>query len=160
METQKVYVNPGDDTSVIKCAYCGTARTRYVGNFKGKRRCVKIRCRCQKTFKVQFEFRKSKRKETNIVGYYAKLPKDETWQKMLVTNISPSGVGLLAQSTHDLRKGDLLSVRFSIKDSLQRSMVERDAVVRWANNIHLGCEFTTSVAYDAVEAIPGYYLIP
>jgi hypothetical protein len=160
MEMQHVYVNPGDETSVIKCSSCGMARTRYVGKFKGSKRRVRIRCGCQQTFSVVFEFRRSKRKETNIVGHYAKLPEDEQWQKMLVTNISPGGIGLLAQSTHHLSKGDLLKVKFSLKDSLQRSMIEREAVVRWANNIHVGCEFMASVEYDAVDAIPGYYLMP
>ena len=27
MEIQEVYVNPGDDTSVFRCRYCGTPRT-------------------------------------------------------------------------------------------------------------------------------------
>lgn len=159
MEAQMVYVNPEDETAVLKCPNCGTAKTQHVGQFKGPKRTVKIRCRCQTNFHASFEFRKARRKETNIQGYFAKLPEGEDWRKMLVTNISLCGIGLLAQSTHELTKGDVLKVRFSLKDKTRRSMIEREAVVRWTESIHVGCEFMASVEYDTVDEAPGYYLM-
>jgi len=158
MEAQIVYVNPKDETAVLKCPNCGAARTQQVGRFKGSRRTVKTRCRCKTDFRTSFEFRKAQRKETNILGYFATLPEGEDWRKMLVTSISLGGIGLLAQSTHALAKGDVLRVRFSLKDRNRRSIIERDAVVRWTDSIHVGCEFTASVEYDTVDVIPGYYL--
>jgi hypothetical protein len=158
METQIVYVNPNDETAVLKCPNCGAAKIQYVGHLKGSKRTVKIRCGCETDFLISFEFRKAQRKETNIQGYFVKLPEGEEWQKMLVTNISLCGIGLLAQSTHDLAKGDVLRVRFSLKDKARQSIIERDAVVRWTDNIHVGCEFRASVEYDTVDVMPGYYL--
>jgi len=158
MEPQIVCVNPRDDTAVLKCPNCGAAKTQQVGRFKGSKRTVKIRCRCKTDFFTSFEFRKAQRKETNIQGYFASPPWGEDWRKMLVTSISLGGIGLLAQATHDLAKGDVVRVRFSLKDRNGRCIIERDAVVRWTDSIHVGCEFTASVEYDTVEVMPGYYL--
>ena len=161
MEIQKVFVNPAGDTAVLKCPYCGTARTPDVGRFKGSRRRIKVKCSCRSTFGVLFEFRKANRKDTNIVGHYAPLAQGEEWRKMLVTNISRCGIGLLAQSIHQLSEGDEIKVRFNLKDSLQRCIIEKEALVRWVEDIHIGCEFMASAGQDQeYDAALDSYLMP
>jgi len=148
MKIERVKVNPGDNKAMIKCPQCGIERTISVGKFKGSRRRVKTKCPCQTAFVVLFEFRKATRKESSVKGYYAKLPEGETWEKMLVTNLSISGIGFLAQSVHNLSQGDQVKVRFTL-DAGTRSTVEKTAVVRWIEDIHVGCEFVHSVGgYD------------
>jgi hypothetical protein len=154
VEVQKIFVNPEDNKAVLKCPHCSATKTRHVGKFKGGKRRIKIRCACQSVFAVLFEFRKAPRKEVDLRGKYAKLPEDEGWRDMLVTNVSAAGMGLLLQSTHNLRKGDKLKVRFKLDDR-GRSMVEKKAVVRWVAAIHVGCEFTQSVDYGD-EALSSY----
>jgi hypothetical protein len=147
MKIRRVYVNPDDSTAVLECPHCGTARTRHVGKFKGSRRLVKIRCSCKSDFHVSFEFRKTRRKETNIQGYYARLPGVDQWEKMLITNISVAGIGLLTHNIDNVNIGDQLKVRFSL-NRVRRSIVKKDAVVRWVADGNIGCEFTEPVGCD------------
>ena len=148
METQRVFVNPSDDTTEIKCSHCGAASIKNVGKFKGTRRRIKVKCKCQEVFAVQFEFRKETRKDTDIVGHYARLPEQEGWRQMLVTNLSQSGIGFLTQSMHNLSAGDRLKIRFNLIDQARRSIIEKEAVVRWVRDIHIGCQFMTSFGRD------------
>lgn len=145
METKRTYVNRYDKVE-IECPHCGISGTQYVGKFKGPKRNVKIRCKCRSHFSVLFEFRKAPRQETDIQGYYARSPEGDEWKKMLVTNISVGGVGLLTHAMHDLTIGDQLKVRFSL-NSVRRSLVEKDAVVRWVSDGNIGCEFREPVEY-------------
>ena len=154
METRKTFVNRYDKVE-ITCPQCGNSGTHYVGRFKGPKRTVKIRCKCGSHFSISFEFRRSPRQETDIQGYYARLPHGDEWKKMLVTNISVGGVGLLTHAMHNLSIGDQLKVRFSMNGA-RRALVERDAVVRWISDGNLGCEFREPVEYhqNTFEYIP------
>jgi hypothetical protein len=143
---QKVYVNPGD-TAVLACPQCGTTVTQDVGKFKGRRRHLERKCVCKATFRVSLEFRKARRKRTHLEGFYVKLPGTEDWGMMLVRNISRTGIGLLTYGKHDLREGDALRVKFTLDDG-SHSEIEKQAVVRWIQDIHMGCEFVESPKYD------------
>ena len=156
MEIMKVYVNPDGDRAVLKCPHCGTARTQDVGRFKGSKRRVKVRCSCQSTYGVLFEFRKASRKETNMMGYFARLADGEEWRKMQVTNISYCGIGLLAQSIHHLSRGDEIKVRLHVNDRPQNSIIEKKALVRWVEDNDIGCEFTEPAQYHKAF---GFYLM-
>ncbi len=159
MKIEKVYVNP-DNSAVVECPYCGTATTRSVGKFRGVQRSVKVRCSCKSAFRVQFEFRKAHRKEMHLQGYYAKLPQGGEWRKMLITNISVSGIGLLTQSIEHLSRGDELKVRFNLDDE-RRSRVEKGAIVRWVADGNIGCEFIDSVGFDSTyDTALNFYLMP
>jgi hypothetical protein len=149
LESTKVYVNP-DESAVIECPHCGASGTRYVGRFKGTKRKVKIRCKCQSAFYVWFEFRKAKRKETDIQGYFTKLPDVDNWKKMLMTNVSVAGVGLLTHAMHDVAPGDQLKVKFTLnlKAAGIRALVEKEAVVRWVAEGNIGCEFREPAGYQ------------
>ena len=147
MEILKVHVNRDDDTALLECPQCGTAKSGYVGKFKGAKRTAKVRCRCQAGFHVSFEFRQAPRKETNIQGFYAKRADAHDWKKMLVTNISVAGIGLLTYTMHSLSKGDQLRVRFNL-NGVRQSIVEKDAVVRWVADGNIGCEFTEAVGHE------------
>jgi len=160
MELVEVYVNP-EDAAVIACPHCGAAVTRYVGKFKGAKRLVKIRCKCQSDFRVSFEFRKARRKETYIQGYYATLADVDNWRKMLITNVSVAGVGLLASTVHNMSEGDQLTVRFSM-NGVTRSIVEKDAIVRWVVDGNIGCEFTEPVGFrdTCQDGSLNFFLMP
>jgi hypothetical protein len=146
VELVKVHVNP-EDAAVIECPHCGAVVKRHVGRYRGARRLVKIRCKCQSDFRVSFEFRKARRKETYIQGYYATLADCDNWKKMLITNVSVAGIGLLASTTHKMIEGDQLVVRFGV-NGITRSIVEKDAVVRWVADGNIGCEFMEPVGYQ------------
>ena len=147
MNQQRVYVNGEDDTAVLQCPHCGTAIMRYVGTFKGGTRSAKVKCTCRMVYRVSFEFRRTHRKVTNLQGYYAKLPAANVQGMMLVKDISVRGIGFQTHNMHGLSKGDVLRVSFNLDDRLHSTIVE-DAIVRWADNGHVGCEFMRPVGYD------------
>ena len=160
MEIKKVYVNRNDDTALLECPYCGTAKTRHVGKFKGGRRRVKVRCSCQSAFGVLFEFRKAYRRPTYLRGHYVKLPGADDGRNIVVRDISMTGIGLLTNGTQNLSRGDKLQVRFTLDDRA-RSEIEKDAVVRWAQDRYVGCEFLHSEETRGTdEAALSFYLMP
>lgn len=160
MHTEKIYVNLDDHTAVLACPHCGTVKTRYVGKFKGGERSVRVKCTCQTAFHVSLEFRRAQRKETHLNGYYAKLAKNDDWRKVLVTNISLTGIGLLANGVSTLSRGDELRLRFNLDDK-RHSRIEKEAVVRWVEDMQMGCEFITSVSYDeTADTALNFYLMP
>jgi len=160
VETLKVYVNADDSTAVLKCPNCGAAKTRYVGKFKGNKRSVKVRCKCQSFFRVSFEFRKTFRKGTHLTGFYAQLQEAGEWIRMLVTDLSITGIGFSAFTNHNLTQGDELKVKFTLDDG-RRSKIEKKDVVRWVKEREIGCQFMASVGYDETyDTALNFYLMP
>ena len=115
MEIQKVYIGR-DNTAVIVCHHCGFSKRVNVVKFKGRKDPVKIRCKCQSAFSVLFEFRMAYRKEIHIEGKYGKLPVCKDWGRMLVKNISMTGIGFVTLIMHDLKKGDKVKVIIGVTD--------------------------------------------
>lgn len=154
-EAQTVYVQQ-DNTAVVKCPDCGTARSMNVESFKGRRKPLKLRCKCGSAFRVLLEFRRAYRKETRLNGNYVKLaPKKETG-KIMVKNISRLGVGFTTLTQHNLGKGDDVLVTFTLDDA-NRSEIEKRAVVRVVLDRYIGCEFTDQSQHDKIL---GFYLMP
>ena len=154
VEAEKVYVNP-DGTAVVNCPECGTTKIIRVDRFKGSKRRVQIRCKCQSAFRISFEFRKAYRRESRLRGHYAKVAAPEQRGKMKIKDISLTGIGFTTEDMHNLRKGDEVKVRFTLDDRT-RSRIEKQAVVRWINDKHIGCQFTEPSPYDKVL---GFYLM-
>ena len=155
MEIQKLYIGE-DNTAVIVCRHCGLSKRINVVKFKGRQDPVKIRCKCQSTFRVLFEFRGAYRKETCINGKYGKLPACKEWSRMVVKNISITGIGFTTLIMHNLKKDDKVKVKFTLDDKI-RSDVEKDAVVRAVRDNYLGCKFTVPVGFE--NKALGFYLI-
>ena len=105
-----------------------------------------------------FEYRRFHRKETDLKGYYAKLPATEERAMILVMNVSPTGLAFLTHSMHTLSKGDMLHLRFNLDDR-EHSLVTKRAIVRWVEDGHVGCEFIKSIEYeDRYDTALNFYL--
>ncbi len=154
VETQKIYVNP-DDTALLECPHCHTARTRSVAKFRDRKGPVEMKCRCGSTYRVSFEFRRTYRKEVALQGYYRKHPSAEEWSDMEVTTISLTGLGFLARFEHKLKRGDELKVRV-ILDDTRWTEIEKDVVVKFVDGENIGSEFTGPGEDDSAL---GFYLM-
>ncbi len=155
MKTCKVYVKR-DNTALVNCPHCGTARTIYVGKFKGRKDPLKTMCTCRTAFPVSFEFRNAYRKSASLQGYYNRLNGPRGYRAMLVRDVSLTGIRFVTLASHNLSEGDEGKVRFTLDDR-SRSEIERNVVVRCVANRNVGCEFTKAVPYDRVL---GFYLMP
>ena len=155
MDIQKVYVK-NDNTAVVKCPDCGTAKTVNAGKLKKRGKPLSLRCSCRSVFQVIFEYRKAYRKKTNLEGYYAMDPVvSRSWGKMRVDNISLNGIGFTSFNKNNLKKGDKISVKFTLDDK-KHSEIEKTTVVRWVSNRSAGCKFTETDEYDRLI---GFYLM-
>ena len=155
METQKVRLNP-DNMGVIKCPHCGTTRTVNAAKLNNPRGLLKARCKCGAAFQVLFEVRKAYRKETRLHGKYVKHAGDEEQGKIIVRNISLSGIGFTTLTKHNLKQGDKLKLKFTLDDK-RRSEIEKDGIVKVVNDKSIGCQF---MDFDQRDEALGFYLMP
>ncbi|MGD9022490.1 MAG: PilZ domain-containing protein [Deltaproteobacteria bacterium] len=130
-----------DDTATIVCPHCGFHKDVDAAKFKNRAGPLKIRCRCQSTFAVSFDFRRAPRKETHLEGYCIRLPECKDCTKILVKDISSTGIGFATVTVHNLRKGDKVRLRFTLDDR-NLSEVTKTAIVKWVGKANrVGCEF-------------------
>lgn len=146
MGTVDVYVN-SDGEALIECPHCKNARTFNVAKFKGVKKKLKVRCRCQTDFYVSIEFGKTVCNEDDIRGYFTTFVDICDWEKMLITDLSATGVGFVTPTEHRLKGGDKLKVKFCLLNGPTRCIVEKDAVVRWVSDGNTGCQFSKPLGW-------------
>jgi hypothetical protein len=143
-EIRKVYVDQ-DDTAVVGCPYCLSSRIVNAAKYRNRSDPLTVTCTCKKSFLVFFEWRRASRKETYLQGYWSKLPECKEWIRILVRDISDTGIAFTTLAGHGLREGDKVKVRIT-KDDGMGTEIEKTAVVRRvAQNDYVGCQFLGSV---------------
>jgi len=144
VETRKVHVGK-DGMALLECPFCQASRIVDAARFRNREDALKVKCICRKTFSVSFEWRGSLRKATYFEGYYSKLPARKEWHRMLVKDISETGIGLTTLTAHNLREGDKVKVKF-MKGDRKLSEIEITAIVRRVvKDNYVGCEFSDAV---------------
>lgn len=141
VKTRRVHVGK-DDMALLECPYCQASRIVDAARFRNREDALKVKCICRKTFSVSFEWRGSLRKEVYFDGYYSKLSATKEWHRMLVKDISETGIGLTTLTEHNLREGDKVKVKF-MKGDRKTSEIEKTAIVRRViKDNYVGCEFS------------------
>jgi hypothetical protein len=142
-EIRKVYVDR-HDKGIVECRYCMSSRIVNAAKYRNRKGPLKVRCTCGKTFFVSFEWRRASRKETYLEGYWSKLPECKGWTRILVKDISDTGVAFTALGGHHLKERDKVKVRL-VKDDRRGTEIEKTAIVRRVmQNHYVGCEFVSS----------------
>ena len=148
-----------DDTATVMCPYCGFCGDVNAEKFKNRVDPLEIRCQCRSTFAVSFEFRKKPRKERHLQGCCSRLPACKEWIKILVKDISRTGIGFTTVTTHNFRKGDKVRLEFTLDDT-GRSEVTKTAIVRWTGKANrIGCEFCDPTHFDKGDNALRFYLM-
>jgi len=155
MTPQKVFVRE-DGSTVVKCPFCTHARTVSVEKFKEKKKILKIKCSCKKSYLVSLELRKMYRKSTNLKGSYINYSMKNEIGIMIVKDVSMGGIGFEAIGGHSIEKDHELEVTFTL-DDIHSSVIKRQVEVRIVNNNYVGCEFAYAHEYN--KAL-GFYLLP
>ncbi|MBU0482420.1 MAG: PilZ domain-containing protein [Proteobacteria bacterium] len=153
-DTQKVYVNQ-EGVAVLKCPFCDAVKTTTVEKFKGSRHILKVKCTCKQNFMVELEFRKAYRKDIKLAGEYIYLANPGVRGRMLVVNISKTGIGFQTMGVGKIREGHELQIVFNLDDK-HNSLIDKKVVVRLVNNNYIGCEFTETSVHDKAM---GFYLM-
>ena len=156
---QAVHVNLHNSATVI-CPHCEIRYTVNAGKVTTRGRRYKLRCKCGQSLSVFFEFRENPRRELYVDGYYRLIREvyvrgtvrtdatSEGFVRVLVQNISRTGIGFIVPTGHELKVEDRLEIMFTLDDA-ERSRIERNAIVRRiAEGNYLGCEFTDIGHFD------------
>ena len=104
---------------------------------------------------VSLEFRKAYRKEINLPGTYTLLPEKIHTGRMLVLNVSKTGVGLQVVGKHRLSVDEELEVSF-VLDDVHDSKINKKVVIKLVQGKYVGCEFLDVTSHD--KAL-GFYLM-
>jgi hypothetical protein len=154
--TAKIFVEH-DNIAVVTCPQCKKTKDINVARFKGQIN-VRIKCSCGNTSRIQLEYRRHFRKETELQGYYQVIPQDEKPGDsglMTIVNISRNGVRLkLNNPDHLFDVGDFINIRFNLDDR-DRTLVDRDIVVQNINRPYVGGEFRRP---SDTDSLIGFYL--
>ena len=155
MEPQKAFVRE-DGTTVLNCPFCRHARTVSVQKIKDKKKVIKVKCSCQKSYSVSLELRKLYRKTASLNGKYVNLSQNNESGMMIVKDLSMGGIGFDTVGGSSIAKGHELEVTFTLDDT-HSSVIKKQVVARIVRDKFVGCEFVHAHEYD--KAL-GFYLMP
>lgn len=151
----KSFVKAGDEAT-ITCPQCNSAKVISVRQFRQRLHRLIVKCRCGYPFKVQLEFRRHYRKETEIQGSYNSVPPAISGGKAKVINLSLSGACFELRGMHDLKIGHKGVLIFTL-DNRKETVLTKNVLIRTVNGTRIGVEFVEDCAYDKEL---GFYLRP
>ncbi len=135
----KVFVT-SNQMATFPCPQCGESQLKDVSKFLGHASQVRLKykCKCQNSFSVILERRRSIRKEVSLKGYLI-----EKQQKTPITivDISKHGVKIKILKKHTLKKGEKIEIEL-ILDDPNRSIVPKAVRInKIIPPMTIGCEF-------------------
>ena len=160
MAIQKAYVKD-DGTTILKCPFCNHSRSVSVAILREKKRTIRVRCSCQKSYSVHLELRRTFRKNTSLRGTYINHSQQDDrgvliQGKIIVRDLSMGGVGFETIGKCTIQKEDELEITFTLDDKYS-SVIKKWVEVKIVKNKYVGCEYTHANEYD--KAL-GFYLLP
>lgn len=156
MDVQKAFVKT-DDIASIRCPKCDLVKDIAVGKFRDSRHTLKTRCSCGNIFVITLDFRKHYRKSTKIEGIYTLIgPPTSGGGRMLVFNISRSGLGFSVSGQHNINVGQKASISFTL-DNKKQTKICKQVIIRSIKENEIGCEFLDS---NDIGKDLGFYLQP
>jgi len=149
------FVKDNSVTTII-CPHCYSAKTTSVEQFRNKQRKLKVKCKCGYTFKIELEFRRQYRKNTNLHGKSQLDAPTFNGRIGKIVNLSMNGLCFEVQGIHDIQIGQKGSINFTIDDRQETTLI-RNVTVRSIQGNQIGCEFIEDRAYQKEL---GFYLRP
>jgi len=131
MRSSTVFVNE-ENMALIHCPYCESMKQVPVEKFKGTKHSLKVKCACGEVFKVDLNFRKNIRKNTDFAcTYYKESQHKSAAEECRVVNLSFRGVGLKLYKPGYVAKENKLIVSFTLDDARQ-TPIKRKIIVKCA----------------------------
>jgi hypothetical protein len=155
MDVQKSFVNT-DGIATIKCPKCGIIKNLPAAQFRGRQHTLKVRCSCDYAWSILLDFRRHYRKTTDLSGTYILEPPASGGGRLLVLNISRSGVGFSVKGLHAVKIGHKARLQFTL-DNKKQTPINKQVVIKTVKGGYIGCEFVEDRAF---EKDLGFYLQP
>lgn len=153
--SQKSFVKSDDSTTIV-CPECNTAKVIAVRQFRHHLHMLRVKCRCGYAFKVQLEFRRHYRKETDLPGMYNLMHPASNSGTAKVINLSLSGACFEVRGFHDLQIGQKGVLVFTL-DNRKKTVLTKHIFIRSVRGSRIGSEFVEDQAFDKDL---GFYLRP
>jgi hypothetical protein len=144
-----------DHKAVIVCEHCGNTKEINTSPYEKLKKPLRIKCGCGFRFLIALETRKYYRKPTRLDGEYVKVDAESVADRIIVRNLSRTGVGFETVGSHALQLGDLLWLRFTLDDR-KRTKIRKKVVVKNIQDRFVGAEFCNLGPY---ESGIGFYLM-
>ncbi len=136
----KVYVNNNNEVSLI-CPSCGELKTVRVSKHVTHSKLVKVTCTCKNIYTIQLEYRNSRRKNTNLIGTYQKNDQSGEDGRIIVENLSHTGIGFITSRNHSIKKDDIITVEFTLDDEATTRVTEDVTVIK-VDDRYIGGSFS------------------
>lgn len=152
-----VYVT-SENRARFECPRCHVSKTVDAERFKSPTRTVRVRvrCPCGHRYVAILEKRRGYRKEVSLPGSYRHMVdgREAGRGAMTVRDISIGGLKLRVTNPGKFSVGDILHLEFRLDDA-HRSLLQKKAIVRNVDGVHVGVEFAIS---EATDKALGFYL--
>ena len=79
--------------------------------------------------------------------------------RLIVEDISRTGIGFRILNNHTVQPNDVLAVTFTLDDK-QQTRIQKSVRVRRIDNYFVGAEFLDHDAYTDTNRMLGFYLMP
>ena len=142
----KTFVTEGNKAHVV-CPSCAHAATIKVQLDKNHKHIFKVKCKCQKTFPLQLEFRRQHRKITELPGHYELWDATTGNNKIQVIDLSMKGACFEVMGVHDIKPGQKGTINFTLANRKQ-TVLKKNVIIRSVSGKRIGCEFIDDTAFD------------
>jgi hypothetical protein len=162
MQTHAIYANLKENVTLV-CEQCHRSKAIPAATVKDLPQPLKVKCPCGATFRVNIIIRQFYRKQTRLPGVYAKHDTQTgtilEQGRMIVEDISWTGIGLRTLYQHSILINDVLAVTFTLDDK-QHTGIQTSVRARRIDNCFIGAEFIDRGAYTDTNRMLGFYLMP
>jgi hypothetical protein len=155
IEKKKVYLNKNRE-GYLNCGHCGKAQK--IGTKDSESHIAKrIACSCRSVTDVHFEQRQHFRKDVEFIGTFKRVyPDTSEMGKVIIEDISHTGMRFKTVTRNHLKKDDIIEIRFALKDS-HDSIIAENGVVRFVKGPYVGIEFQHLSEHS--KKLIGFYLM-
>ncbi|MGE3537099.1 MAG: PilZ domain-containing protein [Candidatus Tectimicrobiota bacterium] len=162
MKQQTIYANLHEPI-LLTCEQCGRSKKIPLEAVKDHTQPLKVQCPCGAAFRVGIIVRKFYRKKTQLSGTYVKrgVMTNNVMERgrMVVEDLSRTGVGLRTLCKHTLAPDDIIALTFTLDDQ-QRTTIQRTAQVKRVHDLFIGAAWVDQDAYTSENRMLGFYLMP
>ena len=136
---KKVYLNKNKE-GYLNCGQCGKAQ-KLSARDSGSHIAKGVDCSCSSVTDVYLEQRQHFRKDVEFMGTFEKIyPDSPEMGKIIVVDISHTGMKFRTVTGNQLKKDDVIQIRFALKNN-HDSIIAENGIVRFVNGLYVGIEY-------------------
>ena len=138
------------------CEKCGRVQRIHMAE-TAREQAITIKCKCRHTFSVRIDQRQHYRKEVSLPGTFERVHPGNTEKgRVVVQDISQTGVGFLTYTKQKVNVNDVLKLKFTLDDP-HSSTIDVRGSVKIVKDQYVGMELDRS--NEHIQKTLGFYLM-